>query len=410
MRRSDVIQAVVGAAVGTMSLSPVTASDDLQLQAEAAPAMTASANAGHAEIIRPRRNAPYIRISGETITINVACDADVERVILQSDTGVVVLEVRDMVRETVVYDAATGATYDTTVMATIPDKTPPALYDLLLKTLAGWTIQRKAVKVLSGYKRDFTFVHLSDTHIGVQDYQKWNPYLNNVITEIKKISPEFLVITGDCIHNACDRGKQGPAEYLWRDFWSYFDQLDIPVFVCPGNHDYRDKTNALAEYNRLMGLRYFSFDYGSSHFVMLDNALDCWKNDGEDDNWIPPGYEEQVRWADADLAQHKDSDLRVVLQHIFYKDGVPTDREKLLAQLEMPAYFKAMCDRRCVDVLLDAHTHCNVEGAFGQTPTQRFSIASASSNYDPARFGVGWFRVLRVNDAQLVSYQSVQAQ
>ena len=341
------------------------------------------------QIIRPRISAPYIRTSGETIDIYV-CDLDITKffsLFLQNDRAQIKLKISDTKPEKIIYDCVTGASYNWVISASVPPGINEGLYDVLVSSNNGYLIQRKAIKLVELYKQDFTFIHLSDTHIGAQDYVKRNKHLRDLFKKLQDFDPEFIAITGDCIHNMAPTAKEGSADILWEDFLNYFRDIHIPIYVCPGNHDFRDEADMLSEYNRCMGPRYFSFDYGRNHFIMLDNAWDC------------SGYEKQVKWADEDLTRHHNSQFKVILQHVFFDDG------------HMPSYFRTLCDKHGINLLLDGHMHRNKESSFGKTPTLHLNIAAVNSNgYDPEQHGKGWFCVINVKDGKIRLHKNLQIQ
>ncbi len=72
--------------------------------------------------------------------------------------------------------------------------------------------------------RDYQFVHISDLHSGSTDVR----HAQRVVERIKKINPEFVVITGDFI----DEFYVGPADI------APFNALDMPIYLVTGNHEY----------------------------------------------------------------------------------------------------------------------------------------------------------------------------
>lgn len=102
-------------------------------------------------------------------------------------------------------------------------------------------------------------------------------------------------------------------------------QTGIPFFQCVGNHDLDfdgDTDEATtATFSRRYGPRYYSFNRGEVHYVVLDDVL-----------WHGAGYigylgYEQLHWLEADLARVEPGSTVVVATHIpvrgsrFLRDG-----------------------------------------------------------------------------------------
>ena len=92
----------------------------------------------------------------------------------------------------------------------------------------------------------FTFVHLTDPHIGYfyvtdpHDMVKGIERFTGALQDIKSYSPDFILNTGDLV------------EYDSPDFFNAYTELlqsfYIPVYHTPGNHDRR---NLFAQGNNL---------------------------------------------------------------------------------------------------------------------------------------------------------------
>ncbi|MFC1714461.1 right-handed parallel beta-helix repeat-containing protein [Candidatus Poribacteria bacterium] len=91
------------------------------------------------------------------------------------------------------------------------------------------------------FKPEFTFVHITDVHIGecsipwIPDWLFEDSVLNFIDTlqAIKKVQPKFVLISGDNVEYIGDEGS------FFRQFKELIRQdiPNIPVYVVPGNHD-----------------------------------------------------------------------------------------------------------------------------------------------------------------------------
>ncbi|MCF6139273.1 metallophosphoesterase family protein [Pseudalkalibacillus berkeleyi] len=229
--------------------------------------------------------------------------------------------------------------YDVTVQ--IPKNVPEELYDLEVTYTANG--QRKtdqqphSVKVLDKFNKDFTFLHLTDTHIGsprnlgnqddpstvspgrLKEAGMWDPdpkkrwlYLQKAIKEVNLKNPDFVVVTGDLMY-----GQMNPQEYIYEydETYEMLQKLDVPVYLVPGNHDYYAQDATLADgakyWEQYFGPQYFSFDYGPyAHFIGY-NSFDWHKFDRSGHGtvsvptWGGQIRQEQLEWVKKDLEENE---------------------------------------------------------------------------------------------------------
>jgi len=157
-------------------------------------------------------------------------------------------------------------------------------------------------------KDDFTFVQISDSHIGFNRPANTD-VAGTMKAAIDKINalekqPEFLIHTGDLTHQA------KPAE---------FDGVDQilksarakDVFYVPGEHDTAgDDGKAYMERHgkNAKGTGWYSFDHKGVHFVGLVNVMQL-----EGMGKLGP---DQLRWLEDDLKARSGSTPIVLFAHI----------------------------------------------------------------------------------------------
>ena len=137
---------------------------------------------------------------------------------------------------------------------------------LSLEAAIAAPVRRSAVK-------SFSFVQISDTHIGFK--KPANPdtlgTLRETIGKIKAlpVQPDFVIHTGDVTHLATpeqfDLAQAAMAE------------LTLPIHVIPGEHDMAGGTDPRPYLERFgkqtQGDGWYSFDAGGVHFVGLVSVL-----------------------------------------------------------------------------------------------------------------------------------------
>jgi 3',5'-cyclic-AMP phosphodiesterase len=157
----------------------------------------------------------------------------------------------------------------------------------------------------------FTFLQISDTHIGFDKAANPNAKatLKRAIAMIKALpqQPDFIIHTGDITHLS----KEGE----FADAADLMGETGAQVFYTPGEHDILDEGQGkayLARYGAgTKGSGWYSFDHKGVHFVGLMNVA----------NFKPGGGggalgDEQIAWLKADLAGRPASTPIVVFAHI----------------------------------------------------------------------------------------------
>ncbi|MDQ2985531.1 MAG: calcineurin-like phosphoesterase family protein [Armatimonadota bacterium] len=158
------------------------------------------------------------------------------------------------------------------------------------------------------------------------------------------------------------------------DDLSQFDRLNeaialigIPWYNVLGNHDINDDGDSDEHsdetWERYFGPPFYSFEYGPTHFVVLDN-VNWHPAVGETRGTYTGGFgETQLRWLERDLAMVPNNQLVVILMHIPLHDT--EDKEKIFRLIEKRPYALSV----------SAHTHfqehffyTEKEGWRGQRP------------------------------------------
>ena len=125
-----------------------------------------------------------------------------------------------------------------------------------------------------------------------------------VIEEINLLNPDIVVTVGDQIEGYGEDYERSAAE--WDSVLALLGELEAPIYLIPGNHDIWDDTSE-AMFTEKTGFKpYYSFDYGNTHFVVLDVS----RIESSED--FP---EEQRTWLVGDLERHRDAEHTFVFYH-----------------------------------------------------------------------------------------------
>ena len=158
--------------------------------------------------------------------------------------------------------------------------------------------------------RPFTFLQISDSHIGFA--KPANPdaraTFREAVAKVRALAvkPDFILHTGDISH------LSQAVEFADAD--DIIGEAGLPVFHVPGEHDMLDEGGGKAYLERYgkgtLGTGWYSFDHGGAHFVALVNVA----------NLKPGGMGSlgaaQIAWLKRDLSGISASTPIVVFAHI----------------------------------------------------------------------------------------------
>ncbi|MDR3260246.1 MAG: metallophosphoesterase [Tannerella sp.] len=258
-------------------------------------------------IVYPGGSCPVIVQSGKTIDIlyNHSGSSSIDSIILEGPYNRVILP-SDIHTGRFEYDNYTKSAINTKIVARIPSNTPEELYDLVVICKQEISISKKAVKVVKKFREKHRFIHISDPHISRQwvgtpenGYAKELELLDRFIEVANIISPDFIIVTGDLIHdytliNADSLGwggrsikAAGQSPSVEEKYKNYFEGaggfsgilgFNAPVFSTTGNHDFygiavNDYPAKSLQWNRLLGKRVYGFSYGDTRIIASDDFL-----------------------------------------------------------------------------------------------------------------------------------------
>ncbi|HSV72664.1 MAG TPA: metallophosphoesterase, partial [Chthonomonadales bacterium] len=130
----------------------------------------------------------------------------------------------------------------------------------------------------------FSFLHITDTHVGAAGREQ---ALGHLAAAVGRMSPKpaFVVNTGDLT-------DLGTPEQL-RRYAELASALTVPSHAVPGSHDVRWSPTVKAGFEATVGPRHRSFQHGGCHFVLLDSTI-ALSHRGHIDR-------AQLRWLQGDL-------------------------------------------------------------------------------------------------------------
>jgi len=125
-----------------------------------------------------------------------------------------------------------------------------------------------------------TFAHLTDVHVNPDSESEEN--LRSVVHDINQLGIDFVVVTGDLTNTGSNAELEAAKDVL--------DQLDIPYYAVPGNHETNWSESAGLKFNELFGNDRFVFSRDEYLFVGFNTGPYMKMGDGhvkqEDLQWL----------------------------------------------------------------------------------------------------------------------------
>ncbi|MEM2715922.1 MAG: metallophosphoesterase [Candidatus Thermoplasmatota archaeon] len=207
------------------------------------------------------------------------------------------------------------------INAKVPFSAPCELYNLTVIVDGIERKEEKAINVVENISGNFKIAHISDLHVGDPRGVKINlkekigsRAIKKCIEEINLIKPDFAIITGDLVFGAI-------YEEEYEKLYEILQEFDIPVYLCPGNHDgyFKASNDGFEIWNSYFGFKNYSFSYGKAHFIIV-NSYDWDKKDRFTFSFLPLNWggairDEQIKWIEEELKKSNYSIKFICLHH-----------------------------------------------------------------------------------------------
>ena len=201
----------------------------------------------------------------------------------------------------------------------------------------------------------FTFVVFGDNRPASPDLPLPDVF-RQIVGEVRRLHPAFVITTGDLIYGSVK--DQALVQKEYDEAMPLVRQVGVPIYFATGNHEMRGVPANQALYRRNVSDRlYYSFNYGNSHFVVLDTDLV-----GQEHKVAGT----QLAWFTRDLAR-----VQGRVRHIFVfehqqpypvslhigssLDVHPADRDR----------FQAVLEKYHVEALITGHEHLYDDSVHG---------------------------------------------
>ncbi len=202
------------------------------------------------------------------------------------------------------------------------------------------------------------FIHLTDPQFGMfennEGFEKETRLYEKAVAEINRLKPEFVVITGDFVHNQHSLQQN-------QEFMRITAKIlpEIPVYYTPGNHDigYNPDQQSLQKYTQRYGRDRFAFEHKGSSFIGFNTGLI--KSD-----W-PKAERKQYRWLRSKLKKAGQSNHTILFCHypFFIKTLDEPEANTNIGPVSRLKYL-SLFDKYAVDAIFSGHYHNNALGRY----------------------------------------------
>ena len=196
------------------------------------------------------------------------------------------------------------------------------------------------------------------------DYSQWEEIVKS--SALRNPRTALYISMGDLVDN-------GEQAYQWRTWLNSIKPLsaNVPLATTLGNHEmytldwkmrepyaYLNYFAVPPNGNETFNRRYYSFDFGDVHYVVLDTMLYESNHEDNHDTHHPDLYDVQVQWLRQDLAANTKKWTVVLMhrdpfQYAFNRPGASRD----VGFNEEGVLFMPIFDEFNVDLVLSAHLH-----------------------------------------------------
>ena len=196
------------------------------------------------------------------------------------------------------------------------------------------------------------------------DYSQWEEIVKS--SALRNPRTALYISMGDLVDN-------GEHAYQWRTWLNSIKPLsaNVPLATTLGNHEmytldwkmrepyaYLNYFAVPPNGNEIFNRRYYSYDFGDVHYVVLDTMLYESNHEDNHDTHHPDLYDVQVQWLRQDLTANTKKWTVVLMhrdpfQYAFDRPGASRD----VGFNEEGVLFMPIFDEFNVDLVLSAHLH-----------------------------------------------------
>lgn len=201
--------------------------------------------------------------------------------------------------------------------------------------------------------KSWFFIQVTDPQFGMfennKDFEKETVLYEKAVSEINQLHPDFVVITGDLVHNGKDAAEIAEFKRITTQISS-----EIPVYYTPGNHDLGQEPTreSIRTFRKNYGYDRFSFKHKGSLIIGFNSSLI--KND------LPQLENQQLDWLEKQFRKGKKADHIILFCHYpFFIQSADEPEGYSNIGLEKREKYIRLFKRNGVDAVFSGHLHRN---------------------------------------------------
>jgi len=195
--------------------------------------------------------------------------------------------------------------------------------------------EKKTMEVNSEMVDTYTFIFFGDNQ--PESGEEQPQIFKDIIKKINNEDPLFIVGGGDFVCEASDAN--------FKEFLNVIADLQPPIFFVCGNHDIMDNKTLYAKY---LGSNYYSFVYGTSLFIFLDDST---------------GFLDETQLSFLESELKRDVKNKFIFMHIPPFDPRPGGNHCMI----YPERIMEIIEENNVDYVFCSHIHSYYEEKRGDT-------------------------------------------
>jgi 3',5'-cyclic AMP phosphodiesterase CpdA len=193
---------------------------------------------------------------------------------------------------------------------------------------------------------------------------RWAAF-QKTIEEINAQNPDFVLISGDLTFGAA-------YEYEFEDAYRLLNQLQVPTYITPGNHDGYDnplRADGAAKWEKFFGPLYYSVNVGSDIHIVSINSYDWEHKHRLVTTWGGSVRDGQLNWLQNDLTNWRANNPEGLMMTFAHHDPSWEQSPGLLDNIFDPQDqqwsghnrlpLRQLLNSAGVDVHFAGHTHSN---------------------------------------------------
>lgn len=203
------------------------------------------------------------------------------------------------------------------------------------------------------------FIQITDPQFGMfeenEGFEKETIIYEKAVNAINKLSPDFVVITGDFVHNRNSEEQINEFKRI-----TAMINSKIPVYYTPGNHDVGQipDEKSLEKYKDNYGPDRFSFTHKGSSFIGFNTSLIKAQ--------LLDLEKEQLTWLTQNLQESQQTEHIILFCHypFFIKTFDEPENYSNITFSDRDLYLK-LFDKFNVNAIFSGHLHNNAYGEYG---------------------------------------------